>query len=51
MPIKLLGDLMFPRLAPWQRRKQAKIMIGVVMTSVIFGAVVVAIILVVNSKH
>jgi hypothetical protein len=51
MSIKLLGDLLFPRLAPWQRRKQAKILIGVVAASLIFGAVVLAIILVVNQKH
>jgi hypothetical protein len=51
MSIKLLGDLMFPRLAPWQRRKQARIMVWVVATSVFLGALIVGIMFLVDRKH
>ena len=51
MPMKFLGKMIFPTLAPWQRKKQTKIIVRVVLTAVVFTAIVVAIMLFQNGKH
>ena len=51
MPLKFLGKLMFPRLAPWQRKKQTRIMLWVILIAAIFGATVVLVMFFVNSKR
>lgn len=51
MPMKLLGKILFPHLAPWQRKRQIKIMVWAILTAVIFAAIVVAIMLLQNSKR
>jgi flagellar basal body-associated protein FliL len=50
MPINFLGKLLFPRLAPWQRKRQIKIMLWVILATVIFAASVAAIMLFQNSR-
>jgi len=45
MPMKFLGKVMFPHLAPWQRQQQVKIMVWVLLTAVVFAVAVVAIML------
>ena len=51
MSLNLLGKVMFPNDALWQRKKKAKIMVWVVVTAVFFAAGVAAIILYQNSKR
>jgi hypothetical protein len=51
MPLNFLGKLIFPKLAPWQRQKQTKIILLVVGISVLFAAIVGAIILLQNNRH
>jgi flagellar basal body-associated protein FliL len=51
MPIKFLGKVLFPRLAPWQRKKQTKTILLVVLVALIFAAVIVAIMLFQNSRR
>lgn len=51
MPMKFLGKVLFPSLAPWKRRRQTRIMVWVVLTAMIFGGVIVAIMFFVNSKR
>ena len=51
MPMKFLGKLMFPKLAPWQRTRQAKIMVWVILAAVVFAVVVVAIMLLQNTRR
>ncbi len=51
MPFNFLSKVLFPRLAPWQRKKQTKIMLWVLLATVILTACVVAIMLFQNSKR
>jgi hypothetical protein len=51
MSLKFLGKMLFPHLAPWQRQQQAKIMVWVLLTAVVFAVVVVAIMLLVNARR
>jgi len=51
MPMNFLGKVAFPRLAPWQRKRQVKIMLTAFVTAVIFAVVVVAIMFLQNSKR
>ena len=51
MPMNFLGKVLFPRDAAWQRKKQAKILVWVVVTAMVFGAGVAAIILYQNSHR
>ena len=40
MPINFLGKILFPRQADWQRKKQMQTMVAVLVTSVLFAAIV-----------
>ncbi len=51
MPMNYLGKVLFPRQAQWQRKRQLKIMIWVIMVSVVFAVTVGAIILLQNSRR
>jgi hypothetical protein len=51
MPMKFLGRVLFPHLAPWQRKKQVRIMVWVILTAVVFAAVVAVIMLFQNAKR
>ena len=51
MPLKLLGKVLFPHEAEWQRKKQTKIILWVVLTAVIFAVAVAAIMLFQNSRR
>ena len=51
MPMKFLGKVLFPRLAPWQRKRQTKIIMVAILTAVIFAALVVVIMLFENSQR
>ena len=51
MPIKFLGKVLFPQLAPWQRVRQAKIMIWVTLITIVLVAVIVAIMFFQNSRR
>jgi hypothetical protein len=50
MPIDQLGKLLFPRLQPWQRRREMKIIITAGVTGVVFACIVAAIIFLKNSQ-
>ena len=51
MPMKFLGKVLFPHLAPWQRKKQTKIIVLVFLAAVIFAAAVGAIMLAQNAHR
>ncbi len=51
MPMKFLGKVIFPHLAPWQQKKQASIMVWVVLSAVLFAVTVVVIMLFQNSRR
>ena len=51
MLIKLLGKLLFPRLPAWQQRRRAITLVVVMLTAILFAAVVVAMIYWLNSKR
>ena len=51
MPMNFLGKVLFPKLAPWQRKRQARIIVRVVLAAVVFAAIVVAIMLFQNSRR
>ena len=44
MPFDVLGRMLFPGLQPWERRRKIKVILGVLLTAVIFGGVVGAMI-------
>jgi hypothetical protein len=44
MTIEILGRVLFPRLQPWQQRRQAKTVVTVLIVAVVFAAIVGAII-------
>jgi len=45
MPLDLLGKLLFPRMQPWQRRREAKTILITLLVAVTFAAVVAAVML------
>jgi len=51
MPMKFIGRILFPRSAPWQQKKQLKIMLMVILTTLFFAAAVTAIMIFQNSKR
>jgi len=51
MPMNFLGKVLFPRLAPWQRKKQTKIMLWVVFSTIMLAICIVAIMFFQNSKR
>lgn len=40
MPLDLLGRLLFPRMQPWQRRREAKTVVITLLVAVTFAVVV-----------
>jgi surface polysaccharide O-acyltransferase-like enzyme len=50
MPLNFLGRLLMPRQTDWQRKKQIKTMIWVVVTALVFASCVAAVLLYQNSK-
>ena len=51
MLINFFGKILFPRQAEWQRRKQMKIMLYVVLASLVFGAIIAGIMLYLAKKR
>ena len=51
MPMNFLGKLLFPKSAPWQRKKQTRIIVRVALAAVVFAAIVVTIMLFQNSRR
>jgi hypothetical protein len=51
MPVKFLGKLLFPHLAPWQRKQQTRILFWAVLVAVIFAVVAAAIMLFENGRR
>lgn len=51
MPLKFLGKVLFPQLAPWQRIRQVKIMIWVTLATIVLVAVIVAIMFFQNGRR
>jgi len=49
MPIDQIGKILFPRLQPWQRRREIKIYIITMLTGVFFAVIIAAIIFLKNS--
>lgn len=47
----LIGKLFFRRQPEWERRRNAKIMTGVVAVAVVLGAALVAVLVVLNRHH
>ena len=50
MPLKLLGKILFPKLAPWQQRKQAETMVWVSFAAVCGSVIVGGFIFMLNYK-
>ena len=51
MPLNLFGKVLFPRRAEWQRKKQIKIILWVILAALIFAVAVAAVMLFQNSKR
>jgi hypothetical protein len=51
MPMRILGKVLFPRLQPWQQRRQAKTVVTVLVVALIFGALVAGIIFLSNTHR
>jgi hypothetical protein len=51
MPLNFLGKVLFPRLAPWQQKRQLKTMLAVIVVAVVFAAIVGVIIYFTNAKR
>jgi len=51
MHMQTLGKMLFPRLQPWQQRRQAKTLVTVFLVAVVFAAIVGAIIFLSNRVH
>jgi hypothetical protein len=49
--MNLLGKVMFPHQPPWRARRQARQMLAAFMVSVVFGAVIVAVMFLENAKR
>lgn len=47
--MQTLGKVLFPRLQPWQQRRQAKTVVTVLIVAVVFAAVVAGIIYLTNT--
>jgi hypothetical protein len=51
MPLNFLGKVLFPRQQAWYQRRQAKIIILVLLVAIGFAAFVAAIMLARNARH
>ena len=51
MPLNLLGKALFPRHAEWQRKKQIKTILWVILAALVFAVAVATIMLFQNSKR
>ena len=51
MPMQILGRVLFPRLQPWQQRRQAKTVVTVLLVGVVFAAIVGGIMFLSNAKR
>ena len=51
MPHRVLGRILYPRLQPWQQRRQAKILLAALGVAVAFAAVVAIVILKSNARR
>jgi hypothetical protein len=51
MPLNYLGKVLFPRLQPWQQKKQARTVVWVALFSIFFVAIVVVIMFFENSQR
>jgi hypothetical protein len=49
--MKYIGQLLFPRLPTWEARRRTKVAVGVVLSTLIFAAGLVAMLLWMNSRH
>ena len=49
MPMQILGKVLFPRLQPWQQRRQAKTVVTVIVVAIVFAALVGGIIYMANA--
>jgi hypothetical protein len=50
MPLNYLGKILFPAQADWERKKQMKIMLWVVLVAVLLAAIMGALILFKNPR-
>jgi hypothetical protein len=51
MLMKFLGKLLFPRSQAWEQHRRAKILVAVIMTAIIFAAIVGALIYLLNGRR
>jgi len=51
MLMKFLGKVFFPHLAPWQQKRQTKIILQVILVALIFAVSIAAIMLAQNSRR
>lgn len=51
MLLNFLAKLLFPNQADWQRQKDTKVMLLVVLVSVIFASIVVVVMLFINGQR
>jgi hypothetical protein len=51
MPMNFLGKVLFPNQPEWRGRRQAKHLVAALVVAVIFGAVVVTVMFVQNSRR
>jgi len=51
MPMNYLGKVLFPQQQPWKQRRQARIVVIVLLVTVIFSGIIVAVMFLGNSKH
>ncbi len=51
MPERFLGKVLFPRLQPWQQRRQAKAIIWSLLVAITFAGVVASIMFLQNSRR
>jgi flagellar basal body-associated protein FliL len=51
VPLKILGKVLFPREAEWQRKKQIGIILWVILTALVFAVAVAAVMMLQNSRR
>jgi hypothetical protein len=51
MPMNFIGKVLFPHHTDWERKRNMKITVWVVLVAVLFGIIVGAVMLFVGSKH
>jgi len=51
MPMQILGRVLFPRLQPWQQRRQAKNLVAALLVALIFAAIVAGIMFLTNARR